>query len=179
MRSSADVASGCLIEVFDKVPDYSSYVDPDAIRPGEDGYRVAVGRLAKYWGDQLLEIAEDPPTPITGHDVHTLDILVETISALITQLNDLDRARPLESGSARDEALRIADASILKGLEETARLMGELVGPRTVSLWVRHHAGPVYRRLRRLGRDFARRNQVLRARRAPWAADHPAVRLHP
>lgn len=173
MGATAGVVSKNLIEVFESVPEYALYDDPDAVRLGEDAYRVAVGRLTKHWGDQLLELAEAPPTPITGRDLNVIDALVERVSAVINQLNDLDRARVVEHDGMRSEALRVADAAILKALEEISRLMRGISGPRTASLWLKDSAAPIYRRLRRLDRDIARRNQILRARRHPWRDDAP------
>ena len=109
MAASADVVNKVLIEIFESVPEYDDYGDPDAIRAGEDTYRVALARLTKNWGDQLLELAEEPPTPLTGHDVHTIDALVENIAAIITQLNDLDRARTLGRTGVRRRALSEAE----------------------------------------------------------------------
>lgn len=173
MVASADVVSRTLVEIFDSVPDYESYTDPEAIRTGEEAYRMALGKLAKNWGDQLLEIAEEPPTPLTSRDVHTLDALIEKVSAFLSQLNDLDRARTLGTRGRRQAALRESDAAILKSVEETSRRMQTINGPRNISLWLKDNAAPVYRRLRRLGADLARRNQVLRARRHPWREDSP------
>jgi hypothetical protein len=173
MAASADVVDKTLIDIFESVPEYGAYADPDSIRLFEDAYRIALARLTKTWGDQLLELAEDPPTPLTGRDVHTIDALVERISAVITQLNDLDEARALATSGTRCRALQQADAAILKALEETSRRMQELGGARSPSLWIKAHAGPIYKRLRRLDRDVALRNQVLRARRQPWRDDTP------
>jgi hypothetical protein len=175
MAASADVVSEALIEIFESVPEYGAYGDPENIRLSEDVYRIALARLTKNWGDQLLELVESPPTPLTGRDVQTLDALVEKISGVITQLNDLDRARALAAAGPRHLALLNADAAILKALEETSRRMQELHGPRNPSLWVKDNAAAIYRRLRRLGRDIALRNQVLRARRQPWR-DETSVR---
>lgn len=175
MSATADVVSRSLIEIFESVPEYADYGDPETMRSGEDAYRIAVGQLAKHWGDQLLDLAETPPTPLTGRDVHVIDALVEKVGAVIGQLDDLDRARILDHEGPRSEALRAADAGILKALEEISRLMLGINGPRSASLWLKDSAAPIYRRLRRLGRDIARRNQVLRARRAPWRQDAPPV----
>lgn len=175
MAATADVVSKTLIEIFESVPEYADYDDPEAIRQSEDAYRIALGYLTKTWGEQLLEIAEEPPTPLTSHDLHTIDALVEKVSAVITQLNDLDRARTLGSGEQRRTALRETDAAILKALEETSRMMQGINGPRSVSLWLKANAAPIYRRLYRLSRDIARRNQVLRARRHPWRQDSPSI----
>lgn len=176
MVASAGVVNESLIDIFECVPDYARYGDPAAIREDEDAYRIAVARLAKSWGDQLLELAEAPPTPLTGRDVHTLDALVEKISAVITQLNDLDRARTLAVSGMRHLALLEADAAILRALEETSRRMQELNRPRSASLWIKDNAAPIYRRLRRLGQEIALRNQVLRALRSPWSEDSKAPR---
>jgi hypothetical protein len=175
MASSADVVSKALIDVFESVPEYANYDRPESIRRNEDRFRLAVGRLTKAWGDQLLELAEEPPTPLTSRDIQTLDALVETVTAVIEQLDDLDRARSLRAGEGRHEALRRADAGILRALEETSRLMDSLSRSRSASLWIRANAAPVYRRLRRLGRDVALRNHVLRARRHPWRDDSPSL----
>mgnify|MGYP001818480785 FL=1 len=171
MTASADVVSRALINIFESVPEYDAYGDPESIRLSEDAYRVAVAQLTKTWGDQLLELAESPPTPLTGRDVHTIDALVEKITAVITQLNDLDRARTLASTGPRHRALQDADAAILSALEVTSRRMQDLNGPRNPSLWIKDNAAAIYRRLRRLSRDIALRNQVLRARRQPWRDD--------
>ena len=178
MAASAGVVSEALIDIFESVPEYDAYGDPEAIRLSEDCYRIAVARLAKTWGDQLLELAEAPPTPLTGHDVHTIDTLVEKITAILTQLNDLDRARTLSASGTRHRALLEADAAILKALEDTSRRMQGLNGPRSASLWLKDNAPAIYRRLRRLGRDIALRNQVLRARRHPWRDDAPTAGHH-
>jgi hypothetical protein len=178
MASTADVVSKTLIEIFDSVPEYADYDDPEAIRQSEDAYRIALGHLAKRWGEQLLEIAEEPPTPLTSHDVHTIDALVEKVSAVIAQLNDLDRARTLGARGQRRAALRESDAAILKALEEMSRMMLGINGPRSVTLWLKANAAPMYRRLHRLGRDIAQRNQVLRARRHPWRHDSPSIGNH-
>ena len=52
--------------------------------------------------------------------------------------------------------------------------MQDLDRPRTTSLWLKDNAAAIYRRLRRIGRDVARRNQVLRARRHPWRDEDTA-----
>ena len=171
MAASADVVNKVLIEIFESVPEYDDYGDPDAIRAGEDTYRIALARLTKTWGDQLLELAEEPPTPLTGHDIHTIDALVENISAIITQLNDLDRARTLGRAGVRYHALRESDAAILKSLDDASRMMQALNGPVSASMWLKANAAPIYRRVCRLGRDIARRNQVLRSRPHPWRYD--------
>ena len=175
MAAAADVVSKVLIEIFESVTEYVNYDDPEAIRQSEDAYRIALAHLAKTWGEQLLELAEEPPTPLTSHDVQTIDALVEKVSAVISQLNDLDRARTLGPGEQRHTALRESDAAILKALEEMAHMMLGLNGPRGVTLWLKANAAPMYRRLYRLSRDIARRNQVLRARRHPWRHDSPSI----
>ncbi|RKZ13398.1 hypothetical protein DRQ32_01690 [bacterium] len=175
MSSSADVVSKNLIEIFGCVPDYDTYTDPEAIRCSEDAYRVALALLAKSWGDQLLEIIEQPPSPLTSREVHTLDALIGKVSAVINQFNDLDRTRTLGPHGRRHTALGECDATILKAVEETARRMQQISGPRNINLWLKDNAAPVYRRLRRLGEDIARRNQVLRARRHPWRDDSPSL----
>lgn len=179
MNASADVVSESLIGIFESIPEYEAYADPESIRICEDAYRIAVARLTKTWGDQLLELAEAPPTPLTGHDVHTIDALVEKISAVITQLNDLESARTLAAAGHRHRALLESDAAILKALEGTSRRMQELSGPRSASLWLKDNAAAIYRHLRRLSRDIARRNQVLRARRQPWRDDTASVTPDP
>jgi hypothetical protein len=178
MVATADVVSRSLIEIFECVPEYAHYDDPETIRRSEDAYRIALCYLTKTWGEQLLEIAEEPPTPLTSHDLHTIDALVEKVSAVIAQLNDLDRAQTLGSGERRRDALRETDAAILKALEELSRMMHGINGPRSFSLWLRTNAAPIYRRLYRLSREIARRNQVLRARRHPWRQDSPSIGSH-
>ena len=178
MGATADVVSKTLIEIFESVPEYADYDDPEAIRQSEDAYRIAIGQLTKTWGEQLLELAEEPPTPLTSHDVHTIDALVEKVSAVITQLNDLDRARTLGPGEQRHMALRESDAAILKALEEMSRIMLGINGPRSATLWLKASAAPLYRRLHRLSRDLAKRNQVLRAHRHPWRHDSPQIGNH-
>lgn len=178
MAAAADVVSKTLVEIFESVPEYADYDDPEVIRQSEDAYRIALGHLTKTWGEQLLELAEQPPTPLTSHDVHTIDALVEKVSAVISQLNDLDRARTLGPGEQRHAALRESDAAILKALEEMSRMMLGIGGPRSVTLWLKANAAPMYRRLHRLSRDIGRRNQVLRARRHPWREGSPSIGDH-
>jgi hypothetical protein len=178
MAASADVVNKALIEIFETVPEYDTYGDSEALRISEDTYRVALARLTKTWGDQLLELAEAPPTPLTGRDVSTIDALVEKISGILSLLNGLDRARTLGSEGTRRQALLETDATILKSLEDTSGMMQALDGPRSVSLWLKDNAAPIYRRLGRLSRDISRRNQVLLARRRSSNPDHGPLDRH-
>jgi hypothetical protein len=178
MAASADVVDKALIEIFETVPEYDTYGDPEALRISEDTYRVALARLTKTWGDQLLELAEAPPTPLTGRDVSTIDALVEKISGILSLLNGLQRARTLGTEGARREALLETDAAILKALEDTCRMMHALDGPRSASLWLKDNAAPIYRRLGRLSRDISRRNQVLLTRRRSPSSDFGAADRH-
>lgn len=161
MTASAAVVSTRLIDVFDHVPEYTDYDCEDVVKELESEYRVALGRLAKAWGDSLLDLAEHPRAPLTKRETRTIDALLERISEVFEQLNTFERVALPASEWKRREALKLADSTILHTLEETAELMRSLQPARGASLWLNHHAAPMYRRLRRLSKMLERRNRVL------------------
>ena len=164
--SAAAVVSGLMVEVFDHVPEYLEYDHADSVHVSESGYRVALGRVAKAWGDQLLDLAENPGNGLTRTETRTIDALLERISEIFAELNAFDHAELPSDDTRRRLQLREADASILDTVEEAAALMRRLRLTQGPSLWLQDNAGPVYRRLRRIARQLERRNQVLVGRPA-------------
>ncbi len=175
MTASAAVASAELVEVFDTVPEYVDYDSVDAVREFETDYRVALGRITKAWGDALLDVAERPIAPLTQKEIRTIDALLERLSDVFEQLNDFERTRIRADEIGRREALREADARILRTLEETADFVHELHPSRAPSLWLQRRGGMVYRRLRRLAQQLRARNQVLRGWKKPRSESHDEV----
>jgi hypothetical protein len=161
MTASAAVVSAKLIELFDNVPEYVDYDCDEVVKDFESDYRIALGRIAKSWGDQLLDLAEHPASPLTRNETKTIDALLERISEVFEQLNTFEEVRVPADDTDRRETLRLVDGSILHAIEETASLMCGLQSKHAASLWLHDRAGKMYRRLRRLARELRRRNQVL------------------
>lgn len=164
---AAAVVSSMMVEVFHHVPEYLDYDHADSVRHGESNYRVALGRVAKAWGDQLLDLAENPGTGLTRTETRTIDALLERISEIFAQLNAFDPTELSVDDSQRRVDLREADGSILDTVEEGSALMRDLRMTQGASLWLHDHAGAMYRRLRRLTRQLEHRNAVLGGRPQP------------
>lgn len=158
---AAAVVSSMMVEVFHHVPEYLDYDHADSVRDGESNYRVALGRVAKAWGDQLLDLAENPGTGLTRTETRTIDALLERISEIFAQLNMFDLTELSADDTERRLELREADGSILDTVEEGSALMRDLRMTQGASLWLHDNAGAMYRRLRRLARQIQHRNAVL------------------
>lgn len=161
MTANAAVVSVKLVELFDTIPDYVDYDSSDVVRDLESDYRVALGRVAKEWGDQLLDLAENPPTPLTRNESRTIDALLERISEIFQELNTFRDTRLPINDEDRRLQLRRSDSAILRCIEQNAILMHGLQPHDGGSLWLHGHANAMYRRLRRLVRELHRRNKVL------------------
>lgn len=158
---AAAVVSSQMVDVFHHVPEYRDYDHADSVRDGESHYRVALGRVAKAWGDQLLDLVENPRTGLTRTETRTIDALLERISEVFAQLNAFDLSEFRSDDTRRRMQLREADGAILDTVEEGSALMRDLRLTQGASLWLHDHAGAMYRRLRRLARQLERRNAVL------------------
>ena len=170
---AAAVVSNLMIDVFHHVPEYRDYHRADSVRDGESNYRVALGRVAKAWGDQLLDLAENPSTGLTRTEARTIDALLERISEVFAQLNAFDLAELDSDDHQRRTELREADGTILDTVEEGAALMRDLRMTQGASFWLHDHAGAMYRRLRRLARQLEYRNAVLGGR---FTSDQTTIR---
>jgi hypothetical protein len=162
MSAAATIVSTDLIELFDTVPDYLEYQSPQSIMDLESDYRVALGRLAKTWGDQLLELAERPSVPLSSEDAEALDSLLARISDVFEQLNAFRGAVFDPENSAGRQRLRVSDAQILHTVESTMSLLAELDPARGPGIWIEMHGAPFQRRLLRLSRELRRRNRLLK-----------------
>ena len=161
MTASAAVVSGKLIELFDNVPEYFNYDCDEVVKDLESDYRIALGKVAKAWGDQILDLAEHPASPLTRNEARTIDALLERISEVFEQLNTFVIVELTSDDDELREHLRKVDGQILHAVEEMATLMWELQTKRGASLWLNERAGKMYRRLRRLARELRHRNRVL------------------
>lgn len=177
---AAAVVSSQMVDVFHHVPEYLDYDHADSVRDGESQYRVALGRVAKAWGDQLLDLVENPRSGLTRTETRTIDALLERISEVFAQLNAFDLEAFEKGDTQRRLQLREADGSILDTVEEGSALMRDLRLTQGTSLWLHDHAGAMYRRLRRLARQLEHRNAVLGGRPVPAkrkvSGPHPDAR---
>jgi hypothetical protein len=161
MTANAAVVSTKLVELFDTVPDYLDYECEEAVRDTESDYRVALGRVAKAWGDQLLELAEHPPSPLTRNERQTIDILLNLIGQVFRELNTFQDTFLPPGDRRRRLRLRRSDGTILRCMEQSVRLMDALHPRDGAALWLHGSASGMYRRLRRLTRELHRRNELL------------------
>ncbi len=162
MSASATIVSSDLVELFDTVPDYQDYSSPESIKDFEADYRIALGRLAKGWGDQLLDLAEHPSVPLSHEDAQAIDTLLERISEVFEQLNAF-RAPAFDPNSeVGRQRLQVSDGQILHTVESAIGDLSHLNPASGPCQWLDAHAGDFQRRLRRLSRELRRRNRLLR-----------------
>ena len=166
MTANAAVVSTKLVELFDTVPDYLDYECEEAVRDTESDYRVALGRVAKAWGDQLLDLAEHPPSPLTRNERRTIDTLLNLIGQVFRELNSFQDTYLPPGDRRRRLRLRRSDGAILRCVEQSVRVMDALQTRDGPALWLHGNASGMYRRLRRLTRELHRRNELLAAAEA-------------
>jgi len=162
MSATATIVSIDLVELFDTVPDYVEYRSPESIKDLEADYRIALGRLAKGWGDQLLDLAERPSVPLRQEDAQTIDTLLARISEIFEQLNSFRGAVFDPENPVGQQRLRVSDGQILHAVESTIGLLAQLDPASGPGLWLEAHAADFQRRLMRLSRELRRRNGLLR-----------------
>jgi hypothetical protein len=162
MSATATIVSTDLVELFDTVPDYFEYQSPESIKDLEADYRIALGRLAKGWGDQLLDMAERPSVPLSQEDAQAIDTLLERISDVFEQLNSFRGAVFDPENEVGRQRLQVSDGQILQTVESTICVLGALDPANGPCQWLDDHAGGFQRRLRRLSRELRRRNRLLR-----------------
>ena len=170
---AAAVVPDALVDVFEHVPEYSGYDSPDFVQSCESDFRISLGRVIKSWGDQLLDLAERPDTPLSQADMHAIDVLLSAIGDLFDQLNRFRSTRVTPRERLRRESLRRADAAIIELMEETSLVMRELRAQRLGTRWLHDHADDLTDRLHSLTRRLRRRNEVLLDPRA-LASARPA-----
>ena len=161
MPASATLVSTDLVELFDTVPEYAEYGDADSIQNLEADYRIALGRLAKSWGDQLLDVAEHPLVPLSQQETRAIDTLLERISEIFEQLNSFQISRCTKDDPKAEERMRHSDAQIISAAESATWMLHQLQSKVTCSEWLQSQGPGLQRRLRRLSRELRRRNRVL------------------
>jgi hypothetical protein len=157
---AALVALG-LAELIRTLPEYDAYGDADTAYHNESPFRLAIGRLLKDWGDRLLDIAEFQGSFLSQDQTRTIDTLVECISDVFRLLNCSGRIAVNVQDVELLRELRCTDARIVRLLEESMGLSGDLRRSDMTSRWLLTTAGPFYRRMRRIARQAELRNQLL------------------
>lgn len=161
MPATATLVSTDLVELFDTVPEYEEYRSTDTIQNLEADYRIALGRLAKSWGDQLLDVAERPMVPLSQEEARAIDTLLERISEIFEQLNSFRISRCTGDDAEAELRMRRSDAQIMSAAESATRILHELHPNAACGHWLQTQGGSLQRRLRRLSRELRRRNRVL------------------
>lgn len=158
---AAAIAPDTLVDVFEHVPEYSEYTEPESVKSNESEYRISLGRVIKSWGDQLLDVAENAPAPLTRQEMHSLDQILAGIADLFDELNRFEPTQLIESERARLDRLHRADAMIIALLEESQRIIEPLGVKRNTDQWFVERAEEMTRSLHALATGLERRNDVL------------------
>jgi len=158
---AAAIAPETLVDVFENVPEYSHYDEPDSVKSCESEYRISLGRVIKGWGDRLLDVAENARTPLSRDEMHSIDLILAGIAETFDELNRFRPTQVDEDEIARVERLRRADALIITILEESQRIIQALDGKRETQEWLTQRAEDMTRSLQALATGLERRNDVL------------------
>lgn len=158
---AAVIAPEPLVDVFEHVPEYTDYDQPDSVKSSESEYRISLGRVIKAWGDQLLDVAENSDTPLSHEEMQSIDEILGGIAELFDELNRFRPTSVSDQESARVDRLRRADALIIALLEESHRIMQPLRERRQAKHWLDDRAADMARSLHALVTGLERRNDVL------------------
>ena len=158
---AASLAPDALIDVFEHVPEYTGYDQPDTVKACESEYRISLGRVIKAWGDHLLEVAENTETPLSRQELQSIDAILSGIADLFDQLNRFQPTRVALAETVRRDRLRRADAMIIALMEESARIIRPLERQRVGTAWLSESADAMTASLDALVHGLERRNAVL------------------
>ncbi|NNM32152.1 MAG: hypothetical protein HKO53_03760, partial [Gemmatimonadetes bacterium] len=122
--TAASVSPTEIASVLDALPDYSRYFQADRAHDEESPYRLALGRVAKDWGDQLLDIIEAKPTPLNHAQINLVDALLQGIGEIFRALNANGEIAPETLDARTMRALRRCDGELLTSLEVAQRTAG-------------------------------------------------------
>jgi hypothetical protein len=175
MTDRAAMVAPRLVDLIRALPEYEAYGDADTAYHSESPYRLAIGRLLKDWGDRLLDIAEFQGRFLSAEQARAIDALVQRISDVFRLLNCSGHIALDTRDRELLRELRGTDARLLRLLEESSELTGELRRSDMSVEWLRTTAGPLYRRLRRIRRQAQLRNELLGLTPEPLAK--PAQRV--
>lgn len=144
-----------------RMPDYASYGARSEAASEERVWRLALGRLLKDCGDQLLRVVELNAQIITDEQHDTIDALIERISGIFRRLNREGAVcLPAERRAAIAE-LEELDLRLLVLLEESLALTAALARDARSSSWFAREAVRLGRDLAALGDAAEERNLLL------------------
>ncbi len=161
MTASAALSSPALVKLLETLPDYAMYDDLDSTHMVESGYRLALGRILKTWGDRILDLAEQPGTSLTRSQGATVDQIMEQIGTCFRQLNAHEMSDCDTSSWRRARPLRQCDSMLLRVVESSQELATELRFREARGLWLERHGDSFHKRLRLAARQLERRNSLL------------------
>ena len=161
MTASAALSSPALVKLLETLPDYSMYDDLDTCHVVEAGYRLALGRILKAWGDRILDLVEQPGTSLTRSQHASVDQIMEQIGNCFRQLNAHETSDCDPSAWRRARPLRQCDSMLLRVIESSQDMASELRFREARGLWLERHGSAFHKRLRLAARQMERRNALL------------------
>jgi len=161
MDGAATVGFAELASVIRNMPDYASYDRAAEAVAEERGWRLALGRLLKECGDQLLRVVELHPQLITDEQHDTIDALVERLGSIFRRLNRHGEILLPRDDRAAVAELEEIDLRLLVLLEEALALTAVLARDVRSSSWFTREAPRLSRDLAAFGEATEARNLLL------------------
>lgn len=161
MVSAATLGLAPLASLIDELPRYRTYVSRRCAMHGERTFRLAMGRLLKACGDQLLSVAERQPQLITTDQSQTIDGLIEGIGAILRRLNRQGEIHLAGDRSDTIAELEELDLRLILLLEDAYALVARLDNGLAAAGWFEHDAERLTRGLAEFETATEERNFLL------------------
>jgi hypothetical protein len=161
MVQAARVGLVELTGVIGQLPSYQGYDRRAEADASESGFRLALGRMLKECGDQLLNIVEKQPNLITSEQHDVIDALVDALGVILRRLNRQGLIRLRGGADDTIAELEELDLRLLLLLEEALSLAAELARCAGVTCRFQAEALRLSRRLAEFGKLAESRNFLL------------------
>jgi hypothetical protein len=147
MKSAATLGHAPVARLIDELPRYETYISRRCAVQGERSFRLAVGRLLKACGDQLLSVAERQPQLITTEQSEMIDGLVEEVGSILRRLNRQGEIKL--AGERRDTIAELEeiDLRLVLLLERAFALVEKLENGIAATEWFQRDAARLSRGL--------------------------------
>ncbi len=161
MVGAATVSIPEMTRLIGRLPSYEAYTSSEEAAEGERTYRLALGRMLKECGDQMLNAVERRPHLITSEQHDTVDALIDVIGLILRQLNRQGVICLRGAGEDTIAELEELDLRLLLLLEEALALSAGLAREGESASWFKGEAGRLSRRLCDFSRTAEARNYLL------------------
>ncbi len=147
--------------IIGRLPHYDRYESREAAAEAESSYRIALGRMLKECGDQLLKVVEREPNLITGEQHDVIDALVDAIGMILRRLNRQGVICLREGGDDTIAELEELDLRLILLLEEALASTAGFTCAAVARGWFQREALRLSRRLSEFARTAEERNFLL------------------